>query len=170
VSRRRIGVLFDLSTSPTMISGIPRASSMTLFLTQSAAFSLDASASSAVSNMLMAMIASGPPSSRYYHRKPASPRVIGTKPSRTRLAHSAVQPRRTRYFLMAINIRSTLSASPFGAVYHSRWENVRRFATSMSAPIRGPSYFNAYGGPSPAGKLRVVRKSGLPFARAIAAA
>src|SRR5215472_14081257 len=51
-------------TSPTMISGIPRASSITLFRTQSAAFSLDTSASSALSNRLMAISTSGPPSSR----------------------------------------------------------------------------------------------------------
>ena len=50
-----------------MTSGIPRATSMTWFLTQSAAFSLETSASAALSNMLMVIITSGPLSSRYAH-------------------------------------------------------------------------------------------------------
>ena len=49
---------------PTMTSGIPLVNSRTLFLTQSAAFSLEANASSALSNMLMVISTSGPPSSR----------------------------------------------------------------------------------------------------------
>ena len=49
---------------PTMTSGIPLVYSRTLFLTQSAACSLEANASSALSNMLMVISTSGPPSSR----------------------------------------------------------------------------------------------------------
>ena len=49
---------------PTMTSGIPLVNSRTLFLTQSAAFSLEANASSALSNMLMVISTSRPPSSR----------------------------------------------------------------------------------------------------------
>ena len=49
---------------PTMTSGIPLVYSRTLFLTQSAACSLEANASSALSNMLIVISTSGPPSSR----------------------------------------------------------------------------------------------------------
>ena len=42
-----------------MTSGIPLVNSRTLFLTQSAAFSLEANASSALSNMLMVISTSG---------------------------------------------------------------------------------------------------------------
>ena len=44
---------------PIMISGIPLVRSRTSFLTQSAAATLDATASSALSNMLMVMITPG---------------------------------------------------------------------------------------------------------------
>src|SRR5215467_4931276 len=44
-----------------MTSDKPRANSITLFRTQSAAFSLETSAPSALSNMLMAISSSGPP-------------------------------------------------------------------------------------------------------------
>jgi hypothetical protein len=49
---------------PIMTSGIPLVNSRTLFLTHSAAVSLEAIASSALSNMLMVISTSGPPSSR----------------------------------------------------------------------------------------------------------
>ena len=49
---------------PTITSGIPLVNSRTLSLTQSAAFSLEANASSALSNMLTVISTSGPPSSR----------------------------------------------------------------------------------------------------------
>jgi hypothetical protein len=52
-----------ISALPTMISGIPLVNSRTLYLTQSAVFSLDANASSALSNMLIVISTSGPPSS-----------------------------------------------------------------------------------------------------------
>jgi hypothetical protein len=42
-----------IRASPTMTCGIPRTNSMTLFLTQSAAFSLETSAASVLSTMLM---------------------------------------------------------------------------------------------------------------------
>ena len=53
-----------IRASPTMTSDIPLVNSRTLFLTQSAAFSLEANASSALSNMLTVISTSGPPSSR----------------------------------------------------------------------------------------------------------
>jgi hypothetical protein len=49
---------------PTMTSGIPLVNSRTLFLTQFAAFSFEANASSALSNLLIVISTSGPPSSR----------------------------------------------------------------------------------------------------------
>src|ERR1700722_10567100 len=52
------------STSPTITSGIPRANSTTLCLTQSAAFVLDTSAASALSNILTVITTSSPPSAK----------------------------------------------------------------------------------------------------------
>src|ERR1700712_3332383 len=49
---------------PIMTSGIPLVNSRTLFLTQSAAVWLEANASSALSNRLIVISTSGPPSSR----------------------------------------------------------------------------------------------------------
>ena len=88
---------------PIMTSGIPLVYSRTLFLTQSAGLSLEANASSALSNMLMGISTSGPPSSKY------TPEPLHlSHQGHEALSHAsskfAAEPRLTLYFLMLVNM------------------------------------------------------------------
>src|SRR6516162_5478455 len=91
-------------TLPAMTSGIPFVNSRTLFLIQVAAISLEASASSALSNTLMLMSTSGPPSSKKYSLNPGRSRNSGTKLSCTRRATSSTEPRISVNFLIIVNM------------------------------------------------------------------
>jgi hypothetical protein len=91
-------------TAPAMTSGIPFVNSRTWFRIQLAAISLEASASSALSNTRMLMSTSGPPSSKKYSRNPGCLRNSGTKLSCTRRATSPAAPRVSENFRMIVNM------------------------------------------------------------------
>ena len=97
---------------PTMTSGIPLVNSRTLFLTQSAAFSFETSASSALSNMLMVIS----------HIRAAIEQIIASEPldlshhGHEALSHAPSEfIRRTAshvVFLMLANMVPALAVQP----------------------------------------------------------